>query len=55
MSLALANSISNARYINTCEYNNRRHVITPTSTKKKKKDNNMKTYFSKFINYVKNF
>ena len=57
MSIALANSISTTRYINTCEYNNRRHVVTPISSKKRKysKENIMKTYCSKFINCVKNF
>lgn len=56
MSLALANSISTSRCIETHGYNLRRHVVTPVPQKKRE---NYQGFFQnkclKLINYIKTF
>jgi len=54
MSLALANSISTSRCIETQGYNIRRHVITPVPQKKLKK-HKKKIFCQKFRDYIKHF
>ncbi len=54
MSLALANSISASRCIETQGYNLRRHVVTPIPQKKSKKEKK-KVFCKKFREYIKRF
>ena len=54
MSLALANSISTSRCIETQGYNLRRHVITPVPQKRPKKVKKRKIC-QKFRDYIKRF
>ena len=54
MSIALANSISTSRCIETHGYNLRRHVITPKPQKRPKKQKK-KILCQKFREYIKRF
>lgn len=54
MSLALANSISTSRCIETQGYNLRRHVITPVPQKKSKKSKKW-VFCQNFREYIKHF
>ena len=54
MSLALANSISTSRCIETQGYNIRRHVITPVPQKILKKKEK-RVFCQKFRDYIKHF
>lgn len=53
MSLALASSISTSRCIGTQYYNNRRHVVTPIPQRRSKKENKIKNFCYKFIEYIR--
>lgn len=55
MSLALANSISTSRCIETHGYNLRRHVITPIPQKKSKKKNKQNILCQRFKDYIRKF
>ena len=54
MSLALANSISTSRCIETQGYNLRRHVITPVPQKRPTKQKK-RIFCQKFREYIKRF
>lgn len=55
MSLALANSISASRCIETQGYHLRRHVVTPVPQKKLKKKNKPNILCQRFKDYIRKF